>query len=286
MNCTELAPVPITAIARTVEGYVVVPRGGVEGGAGEAVATRDVGEARPVELADRADDRVHDDGVLGPVGGAGDQRPRAFGVVPRGGPHLGAEPDALLQPELARAGAEVVEEHVLGGEVQRPVVPLRERVAVVVVGVVDPAAGIPVLVPGATDVGVLLQHHEVDPRLGEPVRGEQAGHARADDRDAEIDIGRDVDLAPLGHAAIVTAERELLLEQGEVLLHAGAADHVLHDPQQIGAPRRRRGPAPAVAEADEGRRRDLAGGGELRRVQPTLGERHEGRVGAQVVPQQ
>ena len=53
---------------------------------------------------------------------------------------LGAEPDVLAQPERVGAVAEVVEQHVLGREVERPVVALRERVAVVVVRVVDAAA--------------------------------------------------------------------------------------------------------------------------------------------------
>ena len=116
---------------------------------------------------------------------------------------------------------------------QRPVVALRERVAVVVVRVVDPTARILVLVPGAADLGVLLEDDDVDAGLREPVRGEQPGHARADDRDAEVGVGRDVGLAPLRCAPVVAAERELLLEQRQVVGQLGAADDVRGDPQQV-----------------------------------------------------
>ena len=79
------------------------------------------------------------------------------------------------------AVAEVVEQHVLRREVERPVVALRERVAVVVVRVVDPAAGIAVLPPRAADFAVLLDDHEGDAGLVQAVRGEQTGHAGPDD---------------------------------------------------------------------------------------------------------
>ncbi len=55
MNCTALAPVPITATRLPREIDVVVPPRRVERRARERVAAGDVGERRPVELADRAD---------------------------------------------------------------------------------------------------------------------------------------------------------------------------------------------------------------------------------------
>ena len=96
------------------------------------------------------------------------------------------------QTELVGAGFEIVEEHVLGREVQRPVVSLRKRVAVIVIGVVDAASGIGVLEPGTAYVGVLLDDHEADARLLESMAREQARHACADDDHCERGVGRDV----------------------------------------------------------------------------------------------
>ena len=75
-----------------------------------------------------------------------------------------AEPDPVPQPERVRAVAEVLLEHRLGRVVERPVVALRERVAVGVVRVVDATARVAVLVPGAADVVVLLEDDVLAPR--------------------------------------------------------------------------------------------------------------------------
>ena len=174
------------------------------------------------------------------------------------------------------------------GEVERPVVALRERVAVVVVRVVDPAARIRVLEPGAADVGVLLDDHVVDAGLREPVRGEEARHARADDDDAEVGVGGEVGLAPLRAAPVVAAERELLLEQRQVVAHVGAADDVLHDAQRGRRATGGGGDSHAVvAEADRARRaRARARWPAASARHPALREREQVRVGAQVVAQQ
>ena len=92
-------------------------------------------------------------------------------------------------PNSSTHCAEVVVQLGLGRVGLRPVVALRERVAVVVVRDVDPAARVGVLEPGAADVGVLLEHRTDDAGLLEPVRGGDAGHAGADDRDAEVAAG-------------------------------------------------------------------------------------------------
>ena len=163
MNCTALAPVPITATRLPRQVDVVVPARRVEGRARERVAAGDVGEERPVELADRADDRVRRRSSP-----RGRRLSRTCNVQRRSGSdhvadaHLGAEADVLAEAERVGAAAEVVEQHVLGREVQRPVVALRERVAVVVVRVVDAAAGIAVLEPGAADVVVLLEDRRTE----------------------------------------------------------------------------------------------------------------------------
>lgn len=70
----------------------------------------------------------------------------------------------------------------LQGEVARPVV-LGERVRVDVVGGVHARAGVAVLVPGAADFGVLLDHDIRNARALQADRGAQAGHAGADDQD-------------------------------------------------------------------------------------------------------
>ena len=65
MNCTALAPVPMTA-TRLPEVDLMVPTRRVERRARERADPVDVGEGRPVELADRADDRVDLDRLLVP----------------------------------------------------------------------------------------------------------------------------------------------------------------------------------------------------------------------------
>ena len=198
---------------------------GVERRARERVAAGDVGVERAVQLTDRADHRVRVDLLLVAARVARHDRPRQVGVRPRGRDDLGREPDVLAQAEDVGAAAEVVEQHVLGGEVERPVVALRERVAVVVVRVVDAAAGIGVLEPRTADVVVLLDDHERHAGLQEPVAGEQARHAGTDHDDLERHVGSDVGLVPSRRATILASERELFFEQ-----------------RQVGAPCRRRRP--------------------------------------------
>ena len=188
---------------------VVVPPRRVERRTRERVAPGDVGERRPVELADRADDRVRLDRLVG------DRRACATSTVQTRvlrrttSPTRTSVPNRMCVAQVERVGAaaEVVEQHVLRREVQRPVVALRERVAVVVVRVVDAATRIRVLEPRAADVVVLLDDDEVDARLLQAVRGEQARHARADDDDVEVDVGRDVALVPAGRAPVLAAVR-------------------------------------------------------------------------------
>src|SRR5260221_381779 len=115
---------------------------------------------------------------------------------PRRRAHGGLELDMLPDPERVRAAGEVIEEYVLGREVQRPVVPLRERVAVVVIGIVDAATWIAVLQPCPADVVVLFEDDERDAGLLQTVRGEQARHPGADDHHPEVEVGREVVLAP------------------------------------------------------------------------------------------
>jgi hypothetical protein len=272
--------------ARAVEGGVVIPLRGVERHAGERVEARDLGEVRTVELAHRAHHRVDHEGLVATVGIANDDRPRGGSVVPRGRARLGAEADVLLHTEVAGAVAEVPVEHPLVGVVERPVVPLRKGVAVVVVRVVDSATRIRVLVPGAADVVVLLDDGVGDAGLLEPVRGEDARHAGADDQHGEVAVGIEVGLAPLRAAAVVTPQRELLLQQRHVVVHVGAAHDVLHDLHEVVARRRRREQTVMVPEADERVEREVPCGGLLLGRHPALGEGEQVRIGTQVVAQQ
>ena len=134
---------------------------------------------------------------------------------------LGAEADERPEPVLVGHATEVVEQHLLGGEVLRPVVPLRERVAVEEVRHVDAAARVRVLEPGATDVVVLLQHDDLDAGLVQSVGCHQSGHPGADDGDPEGPVGGDLLLVPR-RGAEVLAERQLVAQQLEVVVAGGA----------------------------------------------------------------
>ena len=80
------------------------------------------------------------------------------------------------RPERLAHVSQVGQQVGLGREARRPVVGLREREAVELVGHVDPAAGVDVLEPGATDVVVLLEDSDLDAGLAKPVgRGEARG---------------------------------------------------------------------------------------------------------------
>ena len=89
---------------------------------------------------------------------------------------------------------------------------LRERVAVVVVGVVDSAAGVGGFVPRPSDVVVLVQDGERHTRLLQAMRRQDARHAGTDDHRADVGAGGEgVDL-PCGRATILTFVGELLLQ--------------------------------------------------------------------------
>ena len=238
MNCTALAPVPITATRLPCRSTSWSHR--AEWNVGPANESRPSmsGKSGRLSWPTALMTAFGGDRLLAPVGDAARRRVHASSAsdhVGRRAPRCRTRM-SLAQAERVGAAPEVVEQHVLGREVQRPVVALRERVAVVVVRVVDAATGIRVLEPRAADVVVLLDDHERHAGLLQPVRGEQARHARADDRRRGTSVvGRDVGLAPPGRAAVLAADRELLFEEREVRGHVvAAADRVLHDPQEVG----------------------------------------------------
>ena len=149
--------------------------------------------------------------------------------------------------------AEVVVEHALRAVVERPVVALRERVAVVVVRVVHSTARILGLEPGAADVVVLVENRERHARLLQPVRGEDARHAGADDDHADVDAWRQRVGLPRRRPTVLALVGQLLLEQRQVVGHAFTTDRVLRHPQQRLVRRRWRGHAAAVAIAQPAR---------------------------------
>ena len=202
--------------------------------------------------------------------------------------HLGAEADVRAQVEVVGAGAEVVEQHVLGAELLRPVVALRERVAVEVVGHVDPAPGVAVLEPRAADVVVLLEDTTRDAGLAEPVGGDEARHAGADDRRRRNGrSGVDVVLAPARRAESSPASASSSTSSVKYESDTAAGGELDHRPQRRRdprwAPRRsgRRAARRSVSAASS------AGGTSLlTRAIPPLGSAQSLRVGPQIVSQQ
>src|SRR4029077_2884187 len=93
------------SLAREV--VLVLPLGGMEGRPGERLASGDVGQARAVELNDRADDRVWGERLLAIVDPDA-QHPARSGAIPARRQHLGAEADALAHAVPVRAPFEVL----------------------------------------------------------------------------------------------------------------------------------------------------------------------------------
>ena len=186
MNCAALAPVPITATRLSCKVDGPVPPGRVERRPREVVDALDVGHQRPVELAGRAHERIEPVRLRFAALRRCVDEPRALGLVPPRAEHFGRGANAVGDAETLDARAEVLEQHRLRRVVLRPVGRLRGRVAVEVVLDVDAATRVVVLEPRAPDVFVLLEHHDLDAGLAEPVRGDDARHAGADNahRDA------------------------------------------------------------------------------------------------------
>ena len=233
----------------------VDPLRGVHGESGERIATLDIGELRPVELAHRADERRRRQ-VLGvtlvATCGAHLDGPAGRGLVPRRTHDLGREPHPIGDAVLVEAPLEVRLQLGLLGEELGPGVVGCERVRVEVVADVDAAPGIAVLEPGATDPGVLLDDRELDAGLGETDAGEQARHTGPDHDHSET-AGRttaDVDVFGLD-AGIDTVELELLQQHRQVLVGHRLDDEEVHHLLDELGPGRRRQHTAAVAELDE-----------------------------------
>ncbi len=157
-------------------GHRVVPGGRVEPGALEFVTPCDRGKGGSVELSGGTHHRVERLRRVRAVTPAQGQLPRLGGLVDAGLGHGAVEADALHQSQRRAHVSQVGQQVGLRREARRPVVGLREREAVELVGHVHPAAGVHVLEPGATDVVVLLEDSHVHAGLTKPVgRGEARG---------------------------------------------------------------------------------------------------------------
>src|SRR3546814_3791407 len=119
------------------------------------------------------------------------------------------------EPVRIRLSFEIGEDFGLPREHPRPARVGREAVAVEMARNIARAAGIGVVAPGAADAVALFEDHEIgDPALLQPDRGEQPGHAGADDDDARVlkplQIGRADVRTPVTNAHLVC---RLLLEK-------------------------------------------------------------------------
>ena len=201
-----------------------VPPRRVERRPGEVVDALDVGHRRPVELAGRAHERVEPVRLRLTALRRRVDEPGAVVLVPARAEHFGRVANAVGDAEPLDARAEVVEQHRLRRVVLRPVGRLRGRVAVEVVLDVDAATRVVVLEPRAPDVVVLLEHDDVDAGLAEPVRGDDARHARADDAHRDARIRTDLADRPRRPPQVGAVERELgLVERLGVVVDRRAA---------------------------------------------------------------
>ena len=141
---------------------VVVPPGGVEAVAGEAVEPFDPGVGLAVELAGGDDHRLALPAA--PVGAR--RRPDAAVLVPAACGHLDVAGDAPVDPVLAGDVAQVFEDLGLRRAEPQPVAALRERVRVEVARDVAGRARIAVVEPGAAELGRPVEQGDVVEAVG------------------------------------------------------------------------------------------------------------------------
>jgi hypothetical protein len=170
----------------------------VEAGTGEGVEPLDVRKFRMVEHAGRGD---HDIRVVDAARARLDAPAPVRELEAR---DLLVEADAGEHAVLARDALEVLADLGAGREA---VAPLRIRLEGVAVDVGGHVAGEPrigVLAPGSADAGALLVHDPVlVAGLAQADRTQHAGHAGADDGEAELSSGR--------HGSLVSSSSVRLL---------------------------------------------------------------------------
>ncbi|CFE39143.1 Uncharacterised protein [Mycobacterium tuberculosis] len=155
----------------------MVPLGGMESGAGEFVATCDLGEGRDVQRTGPGDQELRD--VFTPVGG--EHVPAAFVVVPVAAIDERIELDVAAQAVLVGDPFEVAQDFVPVGKQVFPVRLGLEREGVQVRRDVARAAGVGVVAPGAADVVGFLQYDEVHSLLLQCDGHAQTGESGSDD---------------------------------------------------------------------------------------------------------
>ena len=220
---------------------IVAPAGGVKTLAGEAVGALDLRNARPVELAHRGDQGVGLQGFAPAVGGSHLDPPFRPRLVEHRLFDLGLEADMAAQAVLVGDAAEIVEQDRLGGIELREVVIGLERIGIHVVLVIDAAAGIDVLVPGAAQIGVLFENGERHARLLQADAGEQARHAGPDNDHLQLaggplQFGR----GPVRRLGVRAVQGQLIGEEGLVIGGDIGAGHPVHHLAHGGGRRRRR----------------------------------------------
>ena len=100
------------------------------------------------------------------------------------------------------------------------------------IGVVDPAARIGVFVPGAADIGVLLDDLERDAGLLQADAGEKARHAGADHNHMQL-FSRGFQLRRVPFRQLgIAIECKFFLQEGDVVFRDRRTDDVIHHPAQ------------------------------------------------------
>ncbi len=231
----------------------MLPASAVKRRAGKAVCALDRRQIGPVELPDGADDRVGGVGLRLVVVSDRDL-PAAAGFIKACFGHFGLETDVLPQLEVSGGVGKVLSQDGLRRKMLRPVFG-PEGIGVGMVGAIDPAAGIGVLVPGATDVAVFLDDLERDPCFFEADCRQQPGHASANDQHLKFGAGRlgNVEYFRL-QVGILAVHRELFGEELDVVLLSVLANQKLQHFQQVIALRFERRAGAVSMSDDHGQR--------------------------------
>ena len=228
-----------------LERDIAAPARRVPRRAGEGVDALDGAELRDVEKAHRGDHRIGPARAQTAVGLAGDDFPATGVLVPVHRDHLDTEFDIPAQVEIGRNPALIVEHLVALGVVAAPVEVGRKRIRIEVVGRIDTGLGVIVLEPGATDLGVLVDHRKVQPHLLEAPGRAQTGEPGADHQHLEVGQARrrrrraPVD-APVAKAHFLEGHRRVFGR------HALAQTHAHHLDQLVLGGRRRQAAGAAV----------------------------------------
>jgi hypothetical protein len=193
----------------------LIPLCRVERGSVELLEARNLGDFRSIEHADARNDDVGGPLERAAVGGLGYHVPKARSLVELRGLDFGLESHVLADAVVVGRAFEVIPEFAALREQHRPVMIGGEGIRIEVIGRVDAAAGIGVLVPGAAHGGILFHDGERDAGLLQANGGAEAGHARADDEHAEVRRRREIGLRRIDAGGI---------EQGRFVRRRGQFD--------------------------------------------------------------